>query len=422
MSSLKKAPPPVVTVDVENRAPRLGRLGPLLALGAFSWAMPSAASGIVLPALLATLSESTKVTDYALISSIGAVVAMITTVLAGALSDRTVSRWGRRSPWMVGGALVGGLGLFTAGTTSSLWIIVVGAATFQLGLSAMLVALGAVLPDRVPRAALGKAAALTGLGYLVGTALGGVVAAPLVAIPSVGLRVVPWTMLVAMVAFVIWAPDSDARKPRIERPRISGSLRAHLREFLPPADRDYWLAFIGRFLVIFALFVVVGYQLYIATDMLGLPTVEAASLLALCGVLLAVCAGLSTMLGGAWSDRVGARKPFVAGAAALIASGSVWFIISPSVAALIGFFVVSGIGYGIYLSVDQALMVEVLPGSGGEAKELGFLSLGNTAPIAVAPLIGGAVVAGFGYRPLFVISACCAAAGATAILAIRRVR
>jgi MFS family permease len=170
------------------------------------------------------------------------------------------------------------------------------------------------------------------------------------------------------------------------------------------------------------MFVVAGYLLFIATDLLGLTTAEAGQVLALGSLLLAVCAGISTVVAGAWSDRLGTRKPFVAGAALLIALGSVWFIAAPSVMALRGFFVVAGAGYGIYLSVDQALMVEVLPSAGGEAKELGFLSLGNTAPIVLAPIVGGAVVTAVGYRPLFIISAVTAVAGAAAILAIRRVR
>jgi len=410
----------VIATEFEEQqmTARLGRLGALLSFGSFAWAMPSAAAGTLLQALLAAQSEATKVADYALVSSIGAGVAMVMTVTAGALSDRTRSRWGRRSPWMIGGALLAGLGLYAAGSTTALWALVVSFAAYQAGLSAMLAAFQAVLPDRVAPVSLGKAGALAGLGYLIGTALGGFVASAFVATPFLGLRVVPWTMLLAMIALVVLAPDRDSRDLVIQRV----GLRQALRDFLPPADRDYWLAFTGRFLVIFALFVVAGYQLYIATDLLGLGTAEAGRLLALGSLALAVCAGISTVVAGAWSDRVGARKPFVAVASLLIATGSLWFIVAPSQAALLGFFVVAGVGYGIYLSVDQALMVEVLPTTGGEAKELGFLSLGNTAPIVVAPLAGGAIVTLVGYRPLFVISTLSALAGAGAILAIRRVR
>jgi MFS family permease len=390
----------------------------LLALGNFAWAMPSAAAGTLLQALLAAHSETTKVADYALVSSIGAATAMVVTVTAGALSDRTRSRWGRRSPWMVGGALFAGIGLFGVGSTSAVWALVVCFAVYQGGLSTMLAAFQAVLPDRVAPASLGKAASLSGLGYLIGTALGGFVAAAFVTTPYVGLRIVPWTMLLAMLAFVLLAPDRDSRNLEVPRTRLG----VMLREFLPPADRDFWLAFTGRFLVIFAMFVVAGYQLFIATDLLGLATAEAGEVLAVGSLLLAICAGISTVIAGAWSDRLGVRKPFVVAATLLIAFGSVWFIAQPSVMALRGFFVVAGIGYGIYLSVDQALMVEVLPSTGGEAKELGFLSLGNTAPIVLAPIAGGAVVTAVGYQPLFVISAVSAVAGAAAILAIRRVR
>jgi Na+/melibiose symporter-like transporter len=52
-----------------------------------------------------------KVGALGLVTGVGALVAVVATPLAGALSDRTTSRFGRRLPWLVGGTLLGALAL-----------------------------------------------------------------------------------------------------------------------------------------------------------------------------------------------------------------------------------------------------------------------------------------------------------------------
>ncbi|UOZ07107.1 hypothetical protein [Amycolatopsis sp. WQ 127309] len=83
---------------------RLGRLGPLLLLGQLAWAAPGAASGTLLAALLAGVTPAHKVGVFTAYAVAGAVTSAAGTVLGGLLSDRTRSRLGRRSPWLLGSA------------------------------------------------------------------------------------------------------------------------------------------------------------------------------------------------------------------------------------------------------------------------------------------------------------------------------
>jgi len=101
------------------------------------------------------------------------VIAVLTTVVAGAWSDRTRSRFGRRRPWILVGALVSAAGLALTGVVTWLPMQVLAVAVFQGGLNAMLAGVGALLPDQVAKPALGRASACAGLGYLAGTAAGG---------------------------------------------------------------------------------------------------------------------------------------------------------------------------------------------------------------------------------------------------------
>lgn len=53
---------------------------------------------------------------------------------------------------------------------------------------------------------------------------------------------------------------------------------------------------------------------------------------------------------------------------------------------------VLGIAFGIYVGVDLALVVDVLPNPEDSGKDLGVFNIANALPQTFAPLIGGALV------------------------------
>jgi MFS family permease len=147
------------------------------------------------------------------------------------------------------------------------------------------------------------------------------------------------------------------------------------------------------------------------------------------GVLIAVgtsilgCTALfGTALAGFTSDRLGRRKPLVIASAAMIAAGVVPEIVHPGVAATFVFCTAGGLGYGVYLAVDQSLMVEVLPSQESAARDLGLLSVANTAPGVIAPILAGGLVNTVGYRGLFAAVVVLAVIGAALVIGIQRVR
>ncbi|MFC8823829.1 MFS transporter [Streptomyces sp. NPDC057137] len=401
-----------------ERRERLGRLGPLLLTSHIAWALPSAAAGTLLQALLADERPDSKVASYAVLTAVGAGAAVLGTVVAGALSDRTRSRFGRRNPWILGGALVSAGGLAAAGLTPVFALQVLCFAVYQAGLNAMLSALHALLPDRVAKVSLGKASALGGVGYLIGTTLGGVVASKSVDDPTAGIQLVPWTMVVAALLVFFLARDAS----NADEPRERVAPRALLRSLLPPRDADFLWAFAGRFCVILAIFTVAFYQLYLFTDFLGLSTERASEVIALGTALLGAGALVASASAGVLSDRIGRRKPLVVVASVLVGVAAVPALIAPSIPTMIAFYLIAGVGYGTYLSVDQALMVEVLPHGGSEAKDLGFLSIANTAPLVLGPLLAAGLVTVAGYRTLFAATFVLALVGGGCVLMIRRVR
>jgi MFS family permease len=396
----------------------LGRLGPLLFAGHLSWALPANAAGTLLQALFAEQRADTKVAAAAFVTTVGAVASIVATVAAGALSDRTRSRYGRRNPWLLGGSLTAAVGLSLAGLTPFLLVQALCFAVFQAGLGSMLAALYAIMPDRVATTSMAKGSALGAVGYLVGTALGGFVAAGFIEQPALGILVCPWSMvIVALMVFLLARDRSNVGEPRepLDVPALLRSLR-------PPDDADYRWAFAGRFCVILGLFVVAFYQLYLMTDMLDLSTQRAGALIATGTAILGAGALVASVVSGVVSDRRGRRKPLSVGASLTIAASMVAPLLWPGVPALFVLYVLAGLGYGAFLAVDGALMVEVLPAAGTEAKDLGVLSIANSAPVVLGPVVAALTVTLAGYRPLFAVSCVLTCVGAFCIARIRRVR
>lgn len=81
--------------------------------------------------------------------------------------------------------------------------------------------------------------------------------------------------------------------------------------------------------------------------------------------------------------------------------------------------VLLGIGYGLFLSVDQALLTDVLPDEKTRARDLGVANAAQQLPIAA--LVGWAVLGTFGFTPLYVIAAIMIVLGGLTVFRIRSV-
>jgi MFS family permease len=396
---------------------RLGRLGPFLLIGQLGWAIPGAASATLLQAVAADVSPAHKIAVYTTFAVIGAITSAVGTVVGGTLSDRTRSRLGKRSPWLLGAAALAALGLIAVGLTANLIVIGIGYALFQAGIGTWVAALSALIPDRVRPGAVGRASAFAGFGYLLGQTIGGVVGGAFVTKPSAGLVFVPWTIVIAAILIALFVRDKDNRSDATPAGRPSFA-----RDLVPPAIRDFWLAFVGRFLFILAIVMLSAFQLFTLTDYLHQSTAKAGQVISFATILFGLLAAVAVIVTGPVSDRIGRKKPFVIGAPLLIGVALIPLLVAPSVATYVTFYALTGVAFGTYISVDQALMVAVLPKQSSAARDLGFLSIAQTIPGVVAPLVGGLLVSTLGYVAIFYTSLVIAILAAISILGIRSVR
>lgn len=419
---LPDAPPPSTSTSTEA-GPRtalresLGIIGPLVLVFNLGWSATNNAGGAYLQAASDAIAPGDPIGFYTTASTVGALLAAVTIVITGTLSDRTRSRFGKRAPWIAGGAIIGSLSLMLTGASSSRVLVVIGWALFQMSINAMIAAVLAVGPDHLVPRIYGRMSGLAGLGVLLGTVVGGVLTALFITRPQHGLLAVPWIMLVVCVGVAIALP----RRSSLGEPRPTGGARGFLRALVPPADLQYWLVFVGRFLFVLALYMVVLYQVFIASDYIGLGRQAAGNLIATASAVLAVCAGAATVVAGPLSDRLG-RRPFVIAAPLLTAVAVVPLMAFRTPWAFLAFFALGGIAYGAYLSVDAALMLDVLPDQDHVAKDLSVLNASNTLPAVFAPIVAGSLSSAVGYEASFIAVAVTCVVAAACIIPVRRVR
>src|SRR5215471_20581771 len=80
---------------------------------------------ILLPMQIAALNTATRFSNLAIATSVGVLAALLTNPIAGALSDRTTSRLGRRRPWLTAGTIFSAVALVLMANSASFITLVI---------------------------------------------------------------------------------------------------------------------------------------------------------------------------------------------------------------------------------------------------------------------------------------------------------
>ena len=113
-------------------------------------------SVVLLPARLADIVPDQKVSVLAALSAAAAILAFLSALIFGTISDRTRHRLGRRNPWvLVGTGLTSGATLLVA-EAHGLPLLAVAFLLQVVGANIALGAIQPVMPDRVPIASRGR--------------------------------------------------------------------------------------------------------------------------------------------------------------------------------------------------------------------------------------------------------------------------
>ncbi|GAA4367644.1 MFS transporter [Paeniglutamicibacter cryotolerans] len=364
------------------------------------------------------ISPESKEAILTLVTACGASVALVANPLFGALSDRTTSRLGRRSPWILVGAILGVASLLFLAGASSVALMLLAWCGVQAGANAMYSAVTAAIPDRVPVLQRGRVGGMAAMGQTAGIMLGSVVGFVITGNIAVGYFICAVALAVSVIPYMI-KPD-DPELPESARPPFAW--RSFLSGFWinPAHNPDFGWAWLTRFMMNVGNQMTIVYLLFFLTDVIKYPN-PAEGVLILTGIY-AVMVIITAVLAGPWSDRTGRRKVFVMGASIVIACAALIMAIFPVWAGALVGAAVLGAGFGAYLAVDFALLTQVLPSAAGRGKDLGIINIANSLPQVIAPALAlfSVKVLG-GYTALFVVAALIGLTGAYLVRRIKSV-
>lgn len=377
---------------------------------------------LLLPAQVGFLDPANKFTTFALIASVGAFVGVIMAPLAGALSDRTVSRWGRRRPWIIFGIIFAVVGLVLMAQSTSIIQLLAGEVIVQISVDTIMSAITAIIPDQVPMHQRATASAFIGMSPIVGGLVGLLLVARFTDAtqhPQQGYYLLAGASCVLVILFLIVLRDKPL--PRGAMPPFR--FTTFLAGFWPSPRKypDFGYTWLSRCLIFLGYTILISYILYYLQDVIhyqGADKGVAIFQLIATGALI-----LSAIISGILADKVQRLKPFVSGGAVVMMIALLLIAFVPKWPVMIVAAVILGIGFGVYLAVDIALAVRVLPAASNRGKDLGIINTAIFLPLIFSPIIGATVLnLSHNYALLFAFAALCFLLAAVLILPIKGVR
>jgi len=380
-------------------------------------------NGILIPSMVQNVDPIHKVTNLGIVTGISAIFATVLNPLGGAWSDRTRSRWGRRTPWLIGASIATLVFSIFLGAQTTILGILVGWCLAQGMGNIFQAAVTAIVPDRVPSAKRGTASAIVGLGPMLGGLIGMAIGGAFIRQPIVAGTIVGVLLVIVAFAFVLVSPDSQVAELTVPK---KVSLKESTKSFFSSlSHHDFRYAFFGRLLLVLGYFVVQGYYFYLLQDYVhinnyGIPPEQ--GVLILTGLSMGSSL-ITIILGGVLSDKTGRRKVFVILASVFMALVMVIPLLWPVWTAMMIFSVLNGLAFGLYMSVDTALVTLVLPKADDAARDMGILNIANAGPQIVAPFVAALLITYLGgYPTLFIWGGVLAILGALAIIPISSVK
>lgn len=348
-------------------------------------------------------------------------VYLVLSPLLGVWSDRLRSPFGRRTPFIVLGSLLGLVAVFFVAIAPSLLLIGVGWVVGLLGWATAGQAIQTLLADKVPEEQRGRASALTGMTSQIAPVFG-IGIAYAVASSTVAIFVVPGIVgLVLILAFVFLKREGSSRDiVRNDTVGVKTLLSSYV--FNPRKYPDFGWNWLGRFIFFMGLYFNTTFGTFFYAQRLDIPVKEVAGIVAAIGIIGVIAATGGALVGGFLSDKLGRRKLFTLIGALLFVAGAIVEAFAYSIVPLIVGSVIMQLAIAAFSVVDQAIVFAVLPNRAEAGRYLAVVAFAQKIPSAIAPLIApliitiGAIGAEKNYTVLYLIGAVFALVGGLVIL------
>lgn len=369
----------------------------------------------------AAIVPGSKEVTLAWVTAAGAMSSTIFNPVWGSLSDRTMSRLGRRVPWIIGGVLASAAALLFLSGVSTLPTLVMCWVLSQAAINAIFAPIVAAVPDQVPVAKRGIVGGMVAMSQTIGVAVGSAIPMLTDSVRA-GYIVVIVLLVVSSLLYIFNSRDVPLTAADLALARSMDEQR-HQLKVDQQVRRDFKWAFVTRFLMQFGNALMLLFMFYWLEDGLNMGKAAAERGVFVLTAIYALMTVITAVIGGIASDRIGRRKPFVIGSGMVVALAFTILMFSHSFAMTMVGAIVMGLGFGMYQAVDFALITQVLPEAEGRGRDMGILNIAAALPQVGAPLISILLILGYGvsYPLLFLAAATVSVLGSILVLQIKTV-
>ena len=334
-------------------------------------------------------------------------VVLLVQPTVGMISDYTITRWGRRKPYIVIGSILDVIFLIGLATSQTFVALVVFVILLQFSSNFAQGPFQGYVPDLVPPEQVGLASALVGAMQTVGFVTGAVLISVAYmlgdfTLPLVFLGVVELATAAGTFLFV---REGQIAKPRRGRSWFEIGRSAWGTDILK--ERSFTFLLVSRLMFLAGVNVFLSYNVLFLTRSLGMGDDEKGLWVAVIGVVTGVSTAIATIPSGIASNRVG-RKPMIYLACLIGGVGLVVAALAPSPPVLVLGVLLLGVAAGTFLAVDWALMTDIIPkASSDRFMGISNLAVGLAGPVAallagpIIDVVGGPAETGDGPRAAF---------------------
>lgn len=393
------AQPDLVGSDTDSGVPITGEPQHPVSRGYIFWLMIASFGASMAMMVPLAYGIAVRITELApgheevlgYITGTAQLVYLVISPIIGIWSDRTRSRFGRRTPFIFLGSGIGLAGLVVMGLAPDLLIVGAGWVLGMSGWSIAGAAIQTLQADKLPEQQRGKVSALTGLMTQIAPVIG-IGIAYAVSSSTFLIFLIPGLVGAVLLALLpIFKPEGSSRE--LERGSdvtvrsIVASYGFSVRKY-----PDFAWNWLGRFIFFIGLYFNTTFGTFFYAQRLDLPVREVAGIVATIGMLGVVAAAAGALLGGFLSDKLKRRRLFVLLAAVLFVAGAVTEAFAWSLPQLIIGAVIMQMAIAVFATVDQAIIFAIIPDRSEAGRYMAVVSFAQKIPSAVAPLLASVVI------------------------------
>jgi MFS family permease len=352
--------------------------------------------GIILQERIKVLVPDPDVqyTTLGIVLAAGVITAVLVQPTVGSISDYTISRFGRRKPYILIGTTLDLVFLVGLATSNSVIAVAAFVVLLQFSSNFAQGPFQGYVPDLVPAPQVGLASGMVGLftilGVVTGTALASLgIALNDFTLPTIALGVIEFATMLSLFFRL-----DEGRKAKDRGGRSWPAIAAEAWGTDILRERSFVFLVASRFFVLggcaFLLVLAVPYL----ERALGITDEgERASWIFITTLVAALCTAVATIPAARLSQRIG-RKKVIYAACAVAGLGLTIVALAPTPPVLVAGAVLVGIGAGSFLAVDWALMTDIIP-KASSGRYMGISNVATATNGVTATIVGGLIIDAF---------------------------